>query len=93
MKVAVPTVHLNGTGGKQLQAQLRAQAEAIQAAIDALAANAPHGRDYYVQHDDAYSIARAQHDARLAALRKILEELATIHDHVTDQLNHTQRSK
>lgn len=93
MKVAVPTVHLNGTGGKQLQTQLHAQATAIQAAIDVIANNAPHGRDYYVQDGDAYSVARAQHDARLAALRKILEELATIHDHVTDQLNHTQRSK
>lgn len=76
--LTVPTVHLNGTGQKGLLEQLETAISAVDAATDAVAQAAPHGRDYYVQGPDAYSKARAEHDARLAKLQNVSYELGEV---------------
>jgi hypothetical protein len=66
----VPTVHLNGTSFTDLRDEYAAAYDAIDKAIDALAAATMNGRDYYPQGADAFYQAR---DERQAALDKLRE--------------------
>lgn len=66
--LTIPTIHLNGTSGKDLQKEYHAAYKAIDAAIDALANTTCNGRDFYVQDAGAYYQAR---DERQAALDKL----------------------
>ena len=86
-KITIPTVHLNGSAGSVLQAQNEAALKGVEAAIELLAAAAPHGRDYYPQDVStdtlvdgmiAYRRAEKQHSARMTALANIREELREI---------------
>jgi hypothetical protein len=65
-----PTVHLNGTSFTDLRDEYAAAYDAIDKAIDALAAATMNGRDYYPQGADAFYQAR---DERQAALDKLRE--------------------
>jgi len=85
-----PTVHLNGTSAETLFQQNLAAAGALRAAIAALHAAAPHGRDYYVQHDtegDSYSKVRKEHDARVERLRSVLAEVEEIAEHAAEAMD------
>src|ERR1700685_2497514 len=86
-KLAIPTVHLNGTDGLVLQAQNEAALAAVEAVIERLAEAAPHSRDYYVQEEtwdqfiegmSAYHAASKQHAARLTVLGETRDELRAI---------------
>lgn len=95
-KLAVPTVHLNGTGAAELMEQYQTMWKAVFAAISALRANGPHGRDYYVQDQstgDSYIKAAREHKERLLALEKILTEIETIQASVTSQAIARNRSR
>ena len=81
--LTAPTIHLNGTSDADLFKQYADAAGAIRGAIQALPV--PHGRDYYVQGDDAYKRARSEHDARVAMLRAIEADLRTILESIADQ--------
>jgi hypothetical protein len=84
-KTLTPTLHLNGSGYDRLFG-LHAEANgALRTAMAKLAEAAPHGRDFYVQGDDAYAQARKQHEDRLDRLRSIMEELETIMEDLSDQ--------
>jgi hypothetical protein len=65
-----PTIHLNGTGFTTLRDEYAAAYDAIDKAIDALAAATLNGRDFYLQAPGAYYQAR---DERQAALDKLRE--------------------
>jgi hypothetical protein len=78
--IRVPTVHLNGSNGPALAAQVGDAAHAVHAAIEALHGTAPHGRDYYLQGEGAYQQAREQHEDRVARLRSVHAELAAIYE-------------
>lgn len=65
----IPTIHLNGTGFITLRDEYANAYDAIDKAIDALAAATLNGRDYYPQADGAYHQARAERQAALHALR------------------------
>ena len=80
MKVAIPTVHLNGTAGTVLQALNETALCAVEHAIEQLTAAGPHGRDYYVQGDidRPFAVAAAQHGARLRVLLDTRNELREI---------------
>jgi hypothetical protein len=67
----VPTIHLNGTSGQDLKAEYYAAFEAIEAAVEALAAATLHARDYYVQSADAYYQAREQRAEAFDKLRQV----------------------
>jgi hypothetical protein len=67
----VPTIHLNGTSGQDLKAEYYAAYEAIEAAVEALAAATLNARDYYVQSADAYYEAREQRAEAFDKLRQV----------------------
>lgn len=74
----IPTVHLNGTGKASLQAELRTAYEALEDALKALRSVTVHGRDYYPQGPEAYSMARAEMDIRIGALGKVQQDVLTM---------------
>jgi len=77
-RIVKPTIHLNGTSRESLVTGYRNAYDAIDAAIDMVAKTAPHGRDYYVQSDNAVIVAIAQHQSRLQTLEGLRKELETI---------------
>jgi len=77
-KLAVPTLHLNGSYGPDLCRAYQDAVSAVYAALNVVAQSAPHGRDYYPQGDGALRQAQAQHDARLGHLRQVADELCAI---------------
>ncbi len=84
-RLAVPTIHLNGTDAQRLIDAIDAADAALQAAQRALAECTPNGRDYYVQSAGAFAQAIAEHDKRVAGIRQIREELQTIAEGIIDQ--------
>ena len=84
--LTIPTVHLNGSGGTSLVDGYRDAVDQLQLALDTLAHTAPHGRDYYVNGPDVYTMARSEHEARLTALLTVQEELRTLAHGVYDQV-------
>ncbi len=81
----VPRAHLNGTGRPGLLNPLVEVMARGSAFIDALAAAAPHARDYYVIGDAAYPQARVEHEARLRRAKDLLAEIEAIAMAVYDQ--------
>jgi hypothetical protein len=81
----IPTVHLNGTGKKNLLEELEIAHGAVNTAIDALRQVTVHGRDYYVQGEHAYGQARTEMDARLAALAAVQDDLLNLHVAIQQQ--------
>lgn len=76
-----PSIHLNGTSaGALFDGYVKAML-AVDAAIEKLAQASPHGRDYYPQGDDAFDKARAEHTARIHALRGVAGELRDLAEH------------
>lgn len=83
--VIVPTVHLNGTNKNDLAEQCYNSYRSIGDAITTLSQNGPNARDYYVQGNEAYRIARDQHVNRLKRLEALQAELLSIFEGVDDQ--------
>jgi len=74
----IPSIHLNGTSQKELFGGYLEAARAVRAAIEAVQATGPNGRDYYPQGGDALHDAIAEHASRVQKLRSVLSELETI---------------
>lgn len=83
--LAVPTIHLNGSGKKNLTEQLENAVIALNNALDALQQAAPHGRDYYPQGDDAYNLAARQHRSRIESLHLVQNELKDIWERIVNK--------
>ena len=81
----IPTIHLNGTSGTALLAELQEATDALRRAIHAVQQVTCHGRDYYVQGPAAYPQARHEMDARLAALSQVERDLFDMAQAVFDQ--------
>ncbi len=77
--IALPTVHMNGTGRAQLIEQNKDALTAVRKAFVALQAAAPHSRDFYTQGPGAYTKARDQHVERLRKLESIESDLVEIY--------------
>lgn len=84
--VAVPCVHSNGTSAGELAEQLTGAVDAVQAAIRAVDAAAPNGRDYYLV-PGTFERAQAEHQARHNKLLSVLVELAQQYDHVQEVIS------
>jgi hypothetical protein len=67
----VPTIHLNGTNGEELKAEYYAAFEAIEAAVEALAAATSNARDFYPQGADAYYRHRDERAEAFDKLRQV----------------------
>jgi hypothetical protein len=74
-RLAVPTVHLNGTSRESLLDVRGAAYDAIQAAYRAVREIAPNGRDYYPAGPVAMAAAEVAHRRRLLALHNLAEEI------------------
>ena len=84
--MTLPTIHMNGTSPDDLLAGYRAAMDALTAAADALTACFPNARDYYVQDPQAFPAARAEHDARREAVRKVYDEVVALAMHCNDAI-------
>ncbi len=77
--IITPLVHLNGSSAQTLLEGYRVAWDAVQAAVLATAATAPHGRDYYAQSTQDQSMpmkqAEEEHKKRMKALTSVLEQL------------------
>jgi hypothetical protein len=87
MAIKFPTVHLNGTAAEELMRQNLEALKFLQEADSYLANASPHGRDYYVQEEGSFQQAVKEHEARRAAIAKIIEEITEIYLRVSDQAN------
>jgi hypothetical protein len=76
--MVTPTIHLNGSSPAQLVGALKSARSALIKAQDALAATAPHARDYYPQGDGAFYEARDEHASRVQRLEAVSQELLEI---------------
>lgn len=85
MPLTVPTIHLNGTSAASLLNDVQEAHLAVHSALEALAHAAPNARDYYVQGPHAYTMATLEHDARMAKLREVRDELEKIAEHIVAQ--------
>jgi hypothetical protein len=73
--IALPTIHLNGTGATTLQEQYRAVRLAAKATADALADATCNARDFYPQGPEAFQ--QAQADRReMFRLLQLVEDYA-----------------
>ena len=85
--LAVPVVHLNGSGERNL---INGYSEAISALRDAqkaIAATHPHPRDYYVLKDGAETLQRAEaaHMLRLKKIESVIAEFEELGQAVIEQ--------
>jgi hypothetical protein len=81
-----PTLHLNGSGKTNLRNEYAVAYDAIDKAIDALAATTMNGRDYYPQAEGAYYQACRERDAALDQLRKAHEYAGEMLAGICDQM-------
>ena len=78
--LTTPTIHRNGTPRSDLQQRYEVAYRMLTAALQALVDTAPHGRDYYLQEIGAIERAIREHEARLAAVAQVRDELLLLHD-------------
>lgn len=81
-----PTLHLNGTGKTTLRDEYAAAYDAIDKAIDALAAATLNGRDYYPQVEGAYYKARDERQEALDKLRAAHQYVGEMLTGICDQM-------
>jgi UDP-N-acetylmuramyl pentapeptide synthase len=81
----IPTIHLNGTGFTTLRDEYAAAYDAIDKAIDALAATTANGRDFYPQGADAYYRHRDERQAALDKLREAHQYVGEVLAGICDQ--------
>ena len=84
-ELVCPTLHLNGSGFENLEADLTNCLDTLRAAMDALADATPHGRDYYVQPAGSYEKAREQHAYRRQKLADVYAEIEQVYRDVYRQ--------
>ena len=83
--LSLPTVHMNGTGAKDLLEEAEAAYDAVGAALTALRRMTVNGRDYYVQIDPrAFYKASDQHRDRQFALQQVQNDLERLMGHLEE---------
>jgi hypothetical protein len=74
-----PTISTNGTPRRQIEQQLEQVGSTLQAALTALGNASPNARDY----GDSFAAAKAQHEAREAAVGQVLRDIMDIYEEIT----------
>lgn len=83
----IPTVHLNGTSGEELQEQIEGASRAVTIAICKIRGAWPNGRDYYIQDgDDPLREAHREWNTRVSKLEEVERELSEIAEDIGKQL-------
>jgi hypothetical protein len=89
-----PTIHMNGTSGKDLLEQNLAVQDALRQLLVAMANAGPNGRDYYVQlQQDGFNVAQDEHHARLAKVRELFTDYDQLVENISDQIDERERIK
>lgn len=83
-KPTAPTVHWGGSRPDELKRTYRAAMKSLEAAEDAVAATAPHGRDYPAG-EEHYVLARREHEARLRRVADLKHEYEDLFSQVRSQ--------
>jgi hypothetical protein len=91
--IVAPIANLNGSDPNRLAEDLEKAWRPLSEAAHALAECMPHGRDYQMNPPGDFQLARAQHTARLEAVRDIMDDLAAIGDVLADQISERARQK
>ena len=80
----LPVININGTERSDLLELYLDAKRALEHAVDALNAAAPHGRDYqtYRDHDQTFYAAQREHADRILKVRAVLAEIETLAEHV-----------
>ena len=81
----VPMIHLNGTSRLALLEEYRAADQAIREAISCVQAITVNGRDFHLQDLQAFKLAQAQHQQRLADLDIMLNQIDEIWNAINEQ--------
>ena len=81
----LPTVHLNGTGKKMLLEGNTRILGAINDLKEAIQSCEFHPRDYYVQGDEAFSLALEERQKHLQALADFEAYIMIHFDHINQQ--------
>ncbi len=84
-ELVVPCVNINGTSKDDLVNQLQTAYMACETLMNALAAAAPHGRDYQTVSQELYLDARRQHDQRMRVVKQMQVELIDLAVAVNEQ--------
>lgn len=85
--VMTPTLHLNGSSPEHLKEELREAIGSLGRALAVMGVNGPNARDYYVKGEDAFGVARREHDERLRVIRGVLAEYEQILDSIQEQID------
>jgi hypothetical protein len=80
----LPTLHMNGTSPKDLFANAQMNLDNLRGALDTMTETGPNARDYYPQGDQAFQAARAEHEARMTAVRGVINEFNALLEHIAD---------
>jgi hypothetical protein len=75
MNITTPTIHINGTGYKDLWNGYEQAYDAVRAAQEAIRKIGFNARDYYVQSSAAYSKAREERIEQYKKLNEVEEYL------------------
>lgn len=85
MKITAPIIHRGGSGQPHLIEAYEKANRALRDAMTALRECAPNGRDYYPLPEGSLRQAEREHEARMASLRGVLNEVDTLHACVVDR--------
>lgn len=86
---AKPTIHMNGSGIKNLTEDLETAYAAVREALEKVARAAPNMRDYYVQDkpDEAFALAVKEHTERMEKLRNIMKDYEDLGEYLATEEN------
>lgn len=73
-----PSIHLNGTSKGELLDQLQTVVTALEAALAAINAAAPNGRDFYPQGPEALTEALAAFAERAQAVKQVHTDFSNL---------------
>jgi|ERR1041385_2071933 hypothetical protein len=91
--MTTPTIHLNGTSGKELLEGYMQALTAVREAQEKLQQTSPNGRDYYPQGSDALGNAINEHNARRDKLQSVYDELMDLALHCDIIISEDQARK
>lgn len=80
----LPTIHLNGTGAKNLFDEYYSALKSIRKAEEALVAATCNQRDFYPQGDTAWQKARSERAEMFLHLQMVQEYLSTWAEHANN---------
>ncbi len=81
-----PTVHLNGTSARDLLNDVCKQLNALNAALEVMAATGPNARDYYPQGSMAFPLARQEHSDRMDKIRMVIAEVGQTAEYLAERV-------